>query len=66
MERKVLQAEKEYLKNVENEIDTLQTSTAQSILDTKIEIENQKNILQKIFMKLNKIMEMNLQILTYK
>ena len=42
MERKVLQVEKEYLKNVENEIDTLQTSTAQSILDTKIEIENQK------------------------
>ena len=67
MERKVLQAEKEYLKNVENEIDTLQTSTAQSILDTKIEIENQKKYFAENFYEIkqdygNELANINIQI----
>ena len=67
MERKVLQVEKEYLKNVENEIDTLQTSTAQSILDTKIEIENQKKYFAENFYEIkqdygNELANINIQI----
>ena len=50
MEKKVLQDEKDYLKKVESEIETLQTASINGIKENKLEIERQKNILQVFFM----------------
>ena len=67
MERKILQEEKEYLKQVENEIDNLQAETAQSIKDTKVEIENQKKYFAENFYEIkqdsgNELADINTQI----
>ena len=40
MEKKVLQEEKEYLKKVESEIETLQTASVDGIKENKQEIDH--------------------------
>ena len=49
MEKKVLQEEKEYLKKVESEIETLQTASVDGIKENKQEIERQKKYFASIF-----------------
>ena len=49
MEKKVLQDEKDYLKKVESEIETLQTASINGIKENKLEIERQKKYFASIF-----------------